>query len=87
MPVHELPANFFERLATPALAQNPYAELQRLFVDPAPRLRSGEVVFGHHADVERVLRSPVFLKPRLPPVPLPSVRTMLRMFLLLNAPD
>ena len=44
-------------------------------------------MLGHHADVERVLRSPVFLKPRLPPVPLPSVRTMLRMFLLLNAPD
>lgn len=42
---------------------------------------------GHHADVARVLRSPVFVKPKLPPVPLPSVRTMLRMFLLLNAPD
>jgi hypothetical protein len=44
-------------------------------------------VLGHHADVERVLRSPVFLKPSLPRVPLNSVRTMLRMFLLLNAPD
>ena len=44
-------------------------------------------MLGHHADVERVLRSPVLLKPTLPPVPLPSVRTMLRMFLLLNAPD
>jgi hypothetical protein len=84
---HELPADFFERLATPALAQDPYAELARLHVDPAPRLRSGEVVLGHHADVERVLRSPVFLKPSLPRVPLKSVRTMLRMFLLLNAPD
>jgi cytochrome P450 len=29
----------------------------------------------------------VFLKPTLPPVPLQSVRTMLRMFLLLNGPD
>ncbi|MGH9086448.1 MAG: cytochrome P450 [Acidimicrobiales bacterium] len=87
MPAHQLPADFFQRLATPALAQDPYAQLERLRVDPAPRLRSGEVVLGHHADVERVLRSPVFLKPRLPPVPLRSVRTMLRMFLLLNAPD
>lgn len=45
------------------------------------------MVLGRHADVERVLRSPVFLKPTLPAVPLQSVRTMLRMFLLLNAPD
>lgn len=37
--------------------------------------------------MSNALRSSVFLKPRLPPVPLPSVRTMLRMFLLLNAPD
>jgi len=87
MTVHELPADFFERLATPALAQDPYVQLRRLLADPAPRLHSGEVVLGRHADVERVLRSPIFLKPRLPPVPLPSVRTMLRMFLLLNAPD
>ena len=87
MPAHELPADFFERLATPALAQDPYPELRRVHRDPAPRLHSGEVVLGHHADVERVLRSPIFLKPTLPPVPLPSVRTMLRMFLLLNAPD
>ena len=87
MPAHELPAEFFERLATSALAQDPYAELERLQVDPAPRLRSGEVVLGRHVDVEGVLRSPVFLKPTLPPVPLQSVRTMLRMFLLLNAPD
>ncbi len=84
---HDLPADFFERLATPVFAQDPYAELARLHADPAPRLRSGEVVLGHHADVEHVLRSPVFLKPTLPPVPLRSVRTMLRMFLLLNAPD
>jgi cytochrome P450 len=83
----ELPAQFFERLATPVLAQDPYPELRRLLVEPAPRLRSGEVVLGRHAEVERVLRSPAFLKPTLPPVPLPSVRTMLRMFLLLNAPD
>jgi cytochrome P450 len=87
VPADELPADFFERLATPALAQDPYAELRRLHVHPAPRLRSGEAVLGHHADVERVLRSPVFLKPTLPPVPLRSVRTILRMFLLLNAPD
>ena len=87
MPLHEFPADFFERLATPALAQDPYPELRRLLVDPAPRLRSGEVALGHHADVERVLRSPVFVKPKLPSVPLRSVRTMLRMFLLLNAPD
>ena len=44
-------------------------------------------MLGHYADVEPILRSPVFLKPTLPPVPLRSVRTMLRMFLLLNAPD
>ena len=87
MPTHQLPADFFERLATPALAQDPYPELARLLIDPAPRLRSGEVALGHHRDVERVLRSLTFLKPTLPPVPLPSVRTMLRMFLLLNAPD
>jgi cytochrome P450 len=34
-----------------------------------------------------VLRAPSFLKPTLPPVPLRSVRTMLRMFLLLNGSD
>ena len=87
MPAPALPADFFERLATPALAQDPYGTLKSLYVDPAPRLRSGEVVLGHHADVERVLRSPSFVKPTLPPVPLRSVRTMLRMFLLLNGPD
>jgi cytochrome P450 len=86
VPGPELPAKFFERLATPELAQDPYPELRRLHVDPAPRLRSGEVVLGRHADVERALRSPLFVKPTLPSVPLNSVRTMLRMFLLLNAP-
>jgi cytochrome P450 len=50
-------------------------------------LRSGEVVLAAHADVVHALRSPHFLKPTLPPVPLRSVRTMLKMFLLLNAPD
>lgn len=87
MPARQLPADFFERLATPALAQDPYPELEVLHEDPAPRLRSGEVVIGRHADVQRVLRSSAFLKPTLPPVPLSSVRTMLKMFLLIDGPD
>ena len=87
VPAPALPADFFERLATPALAQDPYGALRPLCVDPALSLRSGEVVLAKHADVKHALRSPSFVKPALPPVPLPPVRTMLRMFLLLDGPD
>ena len=65
----------------------PHAQLERLRVDPLPRLRSGELVLARHADVVGVLRDPSFVKPDLPSIPIPSVRATMRNFLLLDGPD
>jgi cytochrome P450 len=82
-----LPADYFARLARPPRSDDPHRHLDALRVDPPPRLRSGEVVLARHRDVSAVLRDPAFLKPPLPNVPLPSVRAMLRMFILFDGPD
>ncbi len=82
-----LDAGFFERLARSPSSQDPHAVLESLRRIPPPRLRTGELVLTRHRDVVEVLRDPRFVKPNLPRVPLRSVRTLFRMFLLLNAPD
>lgn len=82
-----LEADFFERLARFPASQDPHAVLETLPRSPPARLRSGELVLTRHSDVVEVLRDPRFAKPDLPRLPLRSVRTLFRMFLLLNAPD
>jgi cytochrome P450 len=83
----DLRADFFERLSRPPGSNDPHALLDLLRVDPPPRLRTGELVLARHRDVAAVLRDPAFVKPPLPSIPLPSVRAMLRMFLLLDGAD
>ncbi len=82
-----LPSDFFERLSRPPGSDDPHRHLDALRVHPPPRLRSGELVLARHRDVVDVLRNPVFVKPPLPSIPLPSVRATMRNFLLLNEPD
>jgi cytochrome P450 len=82
-----LPSDFFERLSRPPGSDDPHAQLERLRVDPVPRLRSGELVLARHRDVLGVLRDPSFVKPRLPSIPIPAVRATMRNFLLLDGPD
>lgn len=83
----DLPADFFERLSRPPGSSDPHAQLDLLRVDPPPRLATGELVLARHRDVAGVLRDPAFVKPPLPSIPLPSVRAMLRMFLLFDGED
>ncbi len=82
-----LRSDFFERLARPETAQNPHVLVDALRYVPPPRLRSGELVLARHRDVTDVLRDPRFVKPTLPSLPLRSVQTLFRMFLVLNEPD
>ena len=82
-----LPSDFFERLSRPPWSDDPHRHLASARVDPPPRLRSGELVLARHRDVAAVLRSPDFVKPPLPSVPLPSVRATMRNFLLLDGAD
>ena len=82
-----LPSDFFERLSRPPWSEDPHRYLAEARSDPPPRLRSGELVLARHRDVTAVLRSPAFVKPPLPSIPLPSVRATMRNFLLLDGPD
>lgn len=83
----DLPSNLFERLAKTPYVNDPYTQLQHLCRMPAARMRTGELVLVGHAEVSEVLRSRSFAKPELPALPLRSVRTLFRMFLMLNDPD
>ncbi len=82
-----LPSDFLERLSRPPWSDDPHAHLDALRTDPPPRLRSGELVLARHRDVVGVLRDAAFVKPPMPSIPLPAVRAMLRMFILLDGPD
>ncbi|HJR25397.1 MAG TPA: hypothetical protein VJ804_07990, partial [Acidimicrobiales bacterium] len=64
-----LPSDFFERLSRPPGSDDPHVHLDRLRVDPPPRLRSGELVLARHADVVGVLHDASFVKPPMPSVP------------------
>jgi cytochrome P450 len=83
----DLPSDFFERLARRPWSNDPHQQLAPLRTRPAHRLKTGELVLVDHASVCEVLRSPSFAKPDLPTVPFKSVRTLFRMFLMLNEPD
>lgn len=81
-----LPAGFFRSLSKPPACDDPHARLEPLR-GSYPKLRTGEVVVTGYADAQAIFASPVMLKPALPFLPLRSVRTMFKMFLMLNAPD
>lgn len=81
-----LAAGFFRSLAKPPYCDDPHARLEPLR-GTYPKLRTGEVVVTGYADAQAVFGSPVMLKPALPFAPSKSVRTMFKMFLMLNAPD
>ncbi len=82
-----LPASFFQSLARPSRSQDQHAHLARLHEIGVGRLSTGEVVIGRHADCVAALRDPRFVKPRLPPAPGKAMRTLYRMFLLIDDPD
>ena len=82
-----LPAGFFRSLAKPPACEDPHSALEKVRNAGHVKLRTGEAVLTNYADVQAVLGSPIMLKPTLPFIPIRSVRTMFKMFLMLNAPD
>jgi cytochrome P450 len=75
-------------LRAPAVLADPYpyyASL-RARADP-PRTPSGEVVFSRYVDVAAVLGDRRFGRPQAPWVPIRPLRTLSRMFLMLDPPE
>ena len=86
--VDDLPAEFFQKLATPTSAQNPYGAFETFHQSRRPRrLRSGEYVVADYDNVKDALADPEFLKPVPLRTPFSSIQTIYKMFFMLNGGD